>query len=152
MDVDIFKELFSNKLLISAVIGWAVAQVIKTGINAFITKSFNPERLIGSGGMPSSHSAFVTGLATAAFIHEGPGSPAFAICFVLAFIVMYDAMGVRRETGKQAELLNQLTEIFSKNYAEFKTPEETLKVLVGHTPLQVFFGLVLGVIVGVLVR
>ena len=149
---DLIIQLFSNRLLITAVISWAVAQIVKTGINAFLTKSFDPERLVGSGGMPSSHSAFVTGLATAAFIHMGPDSPEFAICFVIAFVVMYDAMGVRRETGKQAELLNQFSEIFSKNYDEFQTPEETLKVLVGHTPLQVFFGLLVGIIVGILLR
>jgi acid phosphatase family membrane protein YuiD len=146
---DIIGALLSNKLLITAVISWALAQIIKTVINLILTKSFDPGRLIGSGGMPSSHSAFVTGLATAAFINEGPASPVFAVCFVLAFVVMYDAMGVRRETGKQAELLNQFTEIFSENYAEFKTPEETLKVLVGHTPLQVFFGCLLGLAVGI---
>ena len=69
----------------------------------------------------------------------------------MAFVVMYDAMGVRRETGKQAELLNQFTEIFSENYEEFQTPEERLKGLVGHTPLQVFFGCLLGLIVGIAV-
>lgn len=143
--------LLGNKLFMAAVIGWAAAQVIKTIINCIITKSFDPERLVGSGGMPSSHSAFVTALAVSAFVHEGADSPVFAVCFVLAFIVMYDAMGVRRETGKQAELLNQITEIFSANYDEFDTPEKTLKVLVGHTPLQVLFGCLLGGLIGLLV-
>ena len=145
------EALLSNKMLIAAVIGWASAQIIKTVINCFIIKSFNPERLVGSGGMPSSHSAFVSALAVSAFMHEGPESPAFAICFVVAFVVMYDAMGVRRETGKQAELLNQMTEIFSVNYAEFDNPEKALKELVGHTPLQVMFGCLLGILVGILV-
>ncbi|MBO6146661.1 MAG: divergent PAP2 family protein [Lachnospiraceae bacterium] len=149
--MDYIMALLSNDMLLTAVCSWAAAQIIKTVINLVLTKSFDPGRLIGSGGMPSSHSAFVTGLATSAFIHEGPASPVFAVCFVLAFVVMYDAMGVRRETGKQAELLNQFTEIFSANYDEFQTPEETLKVLVGHTPLQVFFGLLLGIIVGIIV-
>ncbi|MCR5746650.1 MAG: divergent PAP2 family protein [Lachnospiraceae bacterium] len=143
------QEILSNDMFMAAVVGWAAAQILKTIINLILTKSFDPGRLIGSGGMPSSHSAFVTGLATSAFIHEGPGSPIFAVCFVLAFIVMYDAMGVRRETGKQAELLNQITEIFSAQYDEFQSPEETLKVLVGHTPLQVFFGCLLGIIIGI---
>ncbi len=143
--------LLGNKLFMAAVIGWAAAQIIKTIINCVITKSFNPERLVGSGGMPSSHSAFVTGLTVSAFINEGPDSPIFAVCFVVAFVVMYDAMGVRRETGKQAELLNQITEIFSANYDEFDTPEETLKVLVGHTPLQVLFGCLLGALIGIIV-
>ena len=149
--MDYIEALLANRMLIAAVIGWAAAQITKTVINCIITRSFNPERLIGSGGMPSSHSAFVTALAVSAFKYEGPASPAFAICFVLAFVVMYDAMGVRRETGKQAELLNQITEIFSENYADFDTPEKALKVLVGHTPLQVVFGCLLGIIVGVVV-
>ncbi|MBQ9359650.1 MAG: divergent PAP2 family protein [Lachnospiraceae bacterium] len=146
-----FQELIGNSLFMAAAISWAVAQVIKTLINLIVTKSFDPGRLIGSGGMPSSHSAFVTGLAVSAFVNLGPGSPVFAVAFVVAFVVMYDAMGVRRETGKQAELLNQITEIFSANYAEFDTPEKALKVLVGHTPLQVLFGCIIGIIVGVLI-
>lgn len=142
--------LINNRMLMIPIISWGIAQVIKTVINAVMTKSFDPERLIGAGGMPSSHSAYVSALATTAFLQEGPGSPAFAICFVFATVVMFDAMGVRRETGKQAELLNQLTEIFSANYEGFDTPEKALKVLVGHTPLQVLFGCILGVIVGLL--
>ncbi|MCR5773657.1 MAG: divergent PAP2 family protein [Lachnospiraceae bacterium] len=145
------QELLNNKMFMAAVLGWASAQIIKTIINLMMTKKFDPGRLVGSGGMPSSHSAFVTGLAVSAFIHEGAASPAFAISFVLAFVVMYDAMGVRFETGKQAELLNQITEIFSANYADFDTPEKRLKVLVGHTPLQVAFGCLLGIIIGILV-
>ncbi len=145
------EELLLNRMLIAAVIGWASAQILKTVINCIITRRFDPERLFGSGGMPSSHSAFVSALAVSAFKYEGPDSAAFAICFVLAFVVMYDAMGVRLETGKQAELLNQITEIFSANYAEFDTPEKALKVLVGHTPLQVVFGGLLGILVGVII-
>ncbi|MBQ7583463.1 MAG: divergent PAP2 family protein [Lachnospiraceae bacterium] len=145
------EALLSNRMLIAAITGWAAAQIIKTVINCIINRSFNPERLVGSGGMPSSHSALVTALAVSAFKYEGPDTAFFAISFVLAVIVMYDAMGVRRETGKQAELLNQITEIFSANYAEFDTPEKALKELVGHTPLQVAFGCLLGILIGVLV-
>lgn len=149
--MDYIAELLGNRMLIAAVTGWASAQIIKTILNCIITRTFDPERLIGSGGMPSSHSALVSALAVSAFKYVGPGSPVFAVCFVLAVVVMYDAMGVRRETGKQAELLNQMTEIFSVNYAEFDTPEKALKVLVGHTPLQVAFGCLLGIVVGVLI-
>ena len=145
------RELFSNTLFISAVAGWAAAQVIKTIVNFCITKSFDPERLIGSGGMPSSHSAFVCSLATAAGIHYGLGSPEFAITFVLAFIVMYDATGVRRETGKQAQLLNEIMDVF-KNYEGFPTAEDKLKELVGHTPLQVGAGAILGIVIAILLR
>ncbi len=145
------EALISNRLFVAAVIGWASAQLLKTIINCVVNRTFDPGRLIGSGGMPSSHSAFVSGLAVSAFKYCGPDSPVFAVCFVLAFIVMYDAMGVRRETGKQAELLNQITEIFSANYEEFDTPEKALKVLVGHTPLQVLFGCLLGMMIGAVV-
>ena len=99
-------ELLANQVLMSAVTGWTVAQVLKTIIDLALNKSFNPERLVGSGGMPSSHSATVCGMTTAAAMHYGVGSFEFAVCFILSMVVMYDAMGVRRETGKQAKLLN----------------------------------------------
>ena len=101
-------ELLANQVLMSAVTGWTVAQVLKTIIDLALNKSFNPERLVGSGGMPSSHSATVCGMTTAAAMHYGVGSFEFAVCFILSMVVMYDAMGVRRETGKQAKLLNSI--------------------------------------------
>ena len=101
-------ELLANQVLMSAVTGWVVAQVLKTIIDLALNKSFNPERLVGSGGMPSSHSATVCGMTTAAALHYGVGSFEFAVCFILSMVVMYDAMGVRRETGKQAKLLNSI--------------------------------------------
>ena len=103
-----WNELLGNQILISAVLGWTVAQFLKTVIDMVINKSFNPERVFGSGGMPSSHSATVCALTTASGMKYGVGSFEFAISFVLAMIVMYDAMGVRRETGKQAKLLNSV--------------------------------------------
>ena len=138
-------ELLSNQLLVSAVVGWVVAQGLKTLIDFALNKSFNKERLVGSGGMPSSHSATVCGLTTAAVIKYGVGSFEFAISFVLSMIVMYDAIGVRRETGKQAKLLNSiLMENPLKLSAEVL--QERLKEYVGHTPLQVVAGAILGVL------
>ena len=93
-------ELFGNRIFISAALGWFVAQVLKTLIHMFITKQFVMERMVGSGGMPSSHSATVCALATSSGIRYGGGSFEFAISVMLAIIVMYDAMGVRRETGE----------------------------------------------------
>ena len=84
-------------------VGWTVAQVLKTLIDCALNKSFNAERLVGSGGMPSSHSATVCALTTAAALEYGAGSFEFAVSFVLAMVVMYDAIGVRRETGKQGK-------------------------------------------------
>ena len=101
-------KLLGNEVLISAIVGWTVAQVLKTLIDFGLNKSFTPERLVGSGGMPSSHSATVCGLTTASALCYGVESFQFAISFVLAAVVMYDAIGVRQETGKQAKLLNSV--------------------------------------------
>lgn len=146
---EIFYALLSNKLLVSALVGWCTAQVLKTIINALMTREFNPERLVGSGGMPSSHSATVCGLTTAAGMVYGVSSAEFAISFVLAVIVMYDAMGVRRETGKQAKLLNLMIGVFRHEYKGL--PEELLKEYIGHTPLQVLGGAVLGIVLAILI-
>lgn len=136
--------MLGNQLLVSAVVGWVVAQFLKTVIDFALNKNFNAERLVGSGGMPSSHSATVCGLTTAAILEYGAGSFEFAISFVLSMIVMYDAIGVRRETGKQAKLLNSiLMENPLKLNAEVL--QEKLKEYVGHTPLQVLAGAILGI-------
>ena len=146
--MNMWDELLGNQLLVSAVLGWVVAQGLKTLIDFALNKSFNKERLVGSGGMPSSHSATVCGLTTAAVIKYGVGSFEFAISFVLSMIVMYDAIGVRRETGKQAKLLNSiLMENPLKLSAEVL--QERLKEYVGHTPLQVVAGALLGVFLAI---
>ena len=146
--MNMWDELLGNQLLVSAVLGWVVAQGLKTLIDFALNKSFNKERLVGSGGMPSSHSATVCGLTTAAVIKYGVGSFEFAISFVLSMIVMYDAIGVRRETGKQAKLLNSiLMENPLKLSAEVL--QERLKEYVGHTPLQVVAGALLGVFLSI---
>lgn len=140
----IFQELLSNQVLVSAVTGWLVAQVLKTIIDFSLNKSFSPERLVGSGGMPSSHSATVCAMVTSTVVCYGVASNEFAFSFVLASIVMYDAIGVRRETGKQAKLLNMIMQqdFFKLNAVEF---QEKLKEFVGHTPLQVLAGAILGI-------
>lgn len=140
----IWNEICGNQVLVSAVIGWLVAQALKTLIDVILNKSFNPERIFGSGGMPSSHSSTVCALTTASAFKYGFGSFEFAVSFVLAMIVMYDAMGVRRETGKQAELLNT---VFFENILNFDGVllQEKLKEYVGHTPLQVVAGAALGI-------
>lgn len=146
--MNMWDELLGNQLLVSAVLGWVVAQGLKTLIDFALNKSFNKGRLVGSGGMPSSHSATVCGLTTAAVIKYGVGSFEFAISFVLSMIVMYDAIGVRRETGKQAKLLNSiLMENPLKLSAEVL--QERLKEYVGHTPLQVVAGALLGVFLAI---
>ena len=128
----------------TAALGWLVAQVLKTLIHTFFTKKFDPERLIGSGGMPSSHSATVVSLATSAYFQFGASSFEFAISAILAIVVMYDARGVRRETGKQAELLNDIIRIFEDMGRSEISAHDKLKEFVGHTPLQVVMGALLG--------
>ena len=140
----IWNEILENQVLVSSVIGWTVAQFLKTLIDLILNRSFNPERIFGSGGMPGSHSATVCALTTASGMRYGVGSFEFAISFVLAMVVMYDAMGVRRETGKQAQLLNT---VFFENILNIDgvVLQEKLKEYVGHTPLQVAAGAVLGI-------
>ncbi len=142
--------LFHNQILVASVLGWLVAQLLKTGIYMYLNKSFVPERLVGSGGMPSSHSATVCALSTAAGIQYGLDSFPFAVCTILAIIVMYDALGVRRETGIQAKVLNEMIDLFESMNKELST-DEKLKELVGHTPLQVLMGAILGIIIAFIV-
>lgn len=146
-----WEKLFSNEVLVSAVVGWTVAQILKTIIDFALNRNFSAERLVGSGGMPSSHSATVCALTTSAGVVYGVSSFEFAICFVLASVVMYDAIGVRQETGKQAKLLNMIMEqnIFKLDNAHI---QQNLKELVGHTPLQVFAGAILGIILALVVH
>ena len=143
--MNVWTQMLGNQILVSAVMGWVVAQFLKTLIDFLLNKSFNAERLVGSGGMPSSHSATVCGLTTAAMLRYGVGSFEFAVSFVVSMVVMYDAIGVRRETGKQAKLLNSiLMENPLKLNAEVL--QEKLKEYVGHTPLQVMAGAILGIL------
>lgn len=139
--------IFENVVFLSAAIGWLVAQFLKTMIHMLFTKKFVAERLIGSGGMPSSHSATVCALATAACIQYGAASFEFAISLILALIVMYDAMGVRREAGIQAKMINEMIEMFAEMGKDNLSPDEKLKEFVGHTPLQVMAGAILGILI-----
>ena len=146
--IQFFKDFFSNYLLMSALSGWFIAQIVKTGICFFNKEKVGLSMLLFSnGGMPSSHSATVTAMCTASFIQEGVASPIFAISLILAAVVMIDASGVRYETGKQAQILNKITkELFSGKPEEFNTG---LKELVGHTPFQVLVGAALGVAIAI---
>lgn len=142
-----FEELFANQIFLTAAAGWLVAQILKTLIHMAFTREFVAERLVGSGGMPSSHSSTVCALAAAACYEHGASSFEFAIALILAIIVMYDAMGVRLETGKQAKLLNDMIQTFEAMGRNELSPHDKLKEFVGHTPLQVLAGAVLGIII-----
>ncbi len=136
------KTIFDNHILIAAFAAWAIAQLSKTLFELLRYRQLKLSRLVSSGGMPSSHSALVTGLATATGRMTGIDSAAFAITIVLASIVMYDAAGVRRAVSIQARILNQMIdEAFQgKPFAE-----KRLRELIGHTPLQVIIGGLLGI-------
>lgn len=140
--------IFRNEIFISAALGWTVAQVLKTVIHLILTKKFVAERMVGSGGMPSSHSATVVSLATATYYTYGSASFEFAMTTFFALVVMYDAIGVRRETGIQAKVLNEMIDFFSHMGKDISI-EEKLKEFVGHTPLQVLIGAILGFLIAV---
>src|SRR6266849_6216319 len=140
--------LLTNRILLAAVIAWLVAQVSKTVFELIQQRKLILSRLVSSGGMPSSHSALVTGLATATGRITGIASPSFAIAAVLAGIVMYDAAGVRRAVSIQARILNQMIDdaFQGKLFAGKRVHE-----LVRHTPIQVFVGALLGLGIGLIV-
>ena len=144
-------NLLYNYIFLSAAAGWLIAQILKTLIHMFFAFFFVAERLIGSGGMPSSHSATVCALATASCMQYGAESFEFAISLILAMIVMYDAMGGRRETGIQAKLINEMMEAFAEMGRSELSPDEKLKEFVGHTPLQVLAGAILGILIAIVI-
>ena len=133
-------QIFDNHLLVNSLAAWGSAQVIKTILYAAIQKTLDMHRLFGDGGMPSGHSATVTAMATTAALEYGLASPIFTVAGILAISVMHDAMGVRREAGKHAKVLNDLM----LSLRQDTPPEDVLKEFLGHTPLQVCFGALLG--------
>lgn len=138
-------DLLTNRFLITSTSSWFIAQVVKTVIHAIVNKKLDMTRLFGDGGMPSGHSATVTSLAVMSALVYGAGSFQFAVCGILAIIVCHDATGVRRETGKQAVLINELIKAFEDLSTE-KLPEVKLKEFVGHTPIQVLAGITVGIL------
>ncbi len=138
-----FSELVHNQYIVISFISWLIAQLIKFFTTLFSQKKIDFRKLTSSGGMPSSHSSSVCALATCVGLDHGFDSTLFALCFVFGIIVMYDAAGVRRETGKQARILNRMiADIMEKKPVYF---QKDLKELIGHTPLEVFMGSLLGI-------
>lgn len=137
----------TNKYLYVPFLLWLCIQIFKVIYDLVTTKKFNFKRIIGAGGMPSSHSAVVTCLATLVGKAEGTDSIMFAMATIFALVVMYDAAGVRRAAGKQAHLLNKIIETPGLTGVEV---QERLVEVLGHTPLQVIVGATLGIIVGIL--
>lgn len=147
-----------NYVLAVAVISWCAAQIIKTILHLIQTKSFNPERLFGAGGMPSSHSALVCSATIAMCRKCGFDSSEFALSFILAMIVMYDAMGVRRSAGLHARELNRINRLFAlkgikpsdETNGQKEKKKKELKEYLGHTPFEVLGGALLGILIAML--
>lgn len=136
-------ELFDNRVLQAVFVPWLIAQIIKPIIEYVRKRKFNLRLLVSAGGMPSSHSASVCALATAVGIQEQVTSTAFAVSLVLAIIVMYDAAGVRRAAMMQARILNQ---IIDELFQGHPISETRLRELIGHTPVEVMVGALLGIV------
>ena len=151
--MQIIRDVLSfNQILTVSILSWFIAQVLKTIINFILLGKFQLERMWGDGGMPSAHSATVCAMAVAAGRTAGMDSAIFAVACVVAIITMHDAMGVRHETGEQAKVLNQMIDQWidvSEKNAPF-LQNMHLKEMVGHTPLQVVAGFLVGVAVGFL--
>lgn len=142
-----FTIFLQNKYIIVPFFLWFGIQTFKVIYDLVTTKKFNFKRIMGAGGMPSSHSAVVVGLATLIGKYEGVGSVTFAIAVILAFVVMYDACGIRRAAGKQAAMLNKIIE--TPGLSGVQVSEKLVEVL-GHTPVQVLVGALIGLFVGLM--
>ncbi len=141
-------NLLTNEPFIAAAIACCIAQLAKPLISIILREKFSFRQAFSTGGMPSSHTATVTALTTAVALQYGVGSTFFAICIVFGLIVIHDAMGIRQEAGKQAELLNQWSKIFAEIHEEGQFSQSNLKTMLGHSFSQVFFGIILGLVVG----
>ncbi len=135
--------LSSNRVLVAALTWWAVAQLLKVPINYAVQRKMDLRLWVSAGGMPSSHSALVCALATAVALKHGVTSTYFAMCVVLAMIVMYDAAGIRQAASTQARILNQMIDELFQGHP---ISEQRLKELLGHTRFQVIVGALLGIL------
>lgn len=142
-----FIGFIQNKYIYIPFFLWFGIQTFKVIYDLVTTKKFNFKRIMGAGGMPSSHSAVVTSLATLIGKYQGVDTPIFAIAFIFAGVVMYDACGVRRAAGKQAALLNKIIE--TPGLTGIQVSERLVEVL-GHTPTQVIVGALIGIMVGLI--
>jgi acid phosphatase family membrane protein YuiD len=142
--LNFFIKIWANKVLLSSITAWFIAQFLKICFSLYKDKKLDLTRFVGSGGMPSSHTSFVTALATSVGKLNGWDSSSFAIALCFALVVMYDAAGVRRAAGNQAKVLNIIIEDISQHKP---LGEEKLKELIGHTPKEVLAGAILGIVI-----
>lgn len=140
--------IFKNPLLMPAVAAWICAQLIKLILTLILSRKLDFSRLVGSGGMPSSHSSFVVALTVSAGLRHGWDSALFAVCTVLASVVMYDAAGVRMAAGRQATVLNRIVRTMTDAGHSFER-HDALRELLGHTPVEVIAGAILGALIAI---
>jgi acid phosphatase family membrane protein YuiD len=144
-------DLFNSTAFIAPFIGWLLAQGIKPLISLIAGDAFDMKKAFSTGGMPSSHTSTVTALTTSLGITEGIGSTQFAIAMVFSCVVIYDAIGIRHEAGKQAGVLNDWSKTFAELFEDNQFTQANLKTMLGHTVSQVICGIILGLIVGFVV-
>ena len=142
--------IFKNPCLMPALTGWAAAQTIKVILTLVLVKRMDVTRFVGAGGMPSAHSAFVTALAVSMGLNYGFDSAYFAMATALATVVMYDAAGVRRAAGKQAAKINRIIKHLREKSTDYQDMEKQLQELLGHTPIEVVAGALLGIMISIL--
>lgn len=147
--MDILWDLLSNTPFITAVAAWAVAQFLKIFTHLIISHQFDIKQILAAGGMPSSHTALMTGLVYSIVEACGVGSVEFAISFCVLCVTMYDAAGVRREAGRHASIINSLVDAWETHNGEIT--DQNLKEIIGHTPFEVFGGLIIGILAGILI-
>lgn len=143
--MNFYTQILNNKVLLACFTAWFTAQLLKIIITFFSSKKIDLTRFVGSGGMPSSHTSFVMALSTSIGRLHGWDSAVFAVSLCFAFVVMYDAAGVRRAAGNQAKILNIIIEDLAHNKP---LANERLKELIGHTPKEVLAGAILGILIG----
>ena len=146
--MQIFNEIIHNQCIYIPLILWFLIQTFKVLTDLVVNRKLNVKRIIGAGGMPSSHSAVVCSLASCVGKEYGFNSGIFAIAVIMAFVVMYDAAGVRRAAGKQATILNKILE--TPGLTTLQVQEKLVEVL-GHTPTQVVVGAIIGICVGIII-
>lgn len=139
------EQLLANQVLIAALAAWALAQFIKVPIGYLVSRKWDLRLVVAPGGMPSSHSALVTAAALSIGLRDGFDTPLFALSVVVAMVVIYDATGIRRQAGKQAEVINALLRDLAAGHP---LKEAQLREVLGHTPTQALAGLLLGLLVG----
>ncbi len=146
---EVLVAVWMNKIFMTTICAWIIAQTIKVTIGVIRQKRFDFRWFVGTGGMPSSHAAGASCLATAIGLAYGFSSVFFALAASFALVVMFDAQGVRRATGKQAHILNKITEDI---YWQGRIDESRLRELVGHTPVEVIVGFLLGIVIALIAK